>query len=316
MIRSLNKQTSAIIELTIAGALWGFGFVAAIWALRGMGPLSITGWRFAIAAVFGLGISVLIPSLRSTLKIWSQWKLAFFPGLMLSATLCLQTWGLQYTTATKSAFITTLYVLMVPLLERFLLKRRLPRFHLVYVAIALIGVALICDLQAIWLEAPNLDHLDAATLAKNRLNIGDLVTFLCAMTATLHILWFGVIARKIGSSFTFNNIQSVWAGLLPLAFSFVLETPPRPSFGDFSMVGLLMLAFGSTLIAFAFQVRAQKHISPSLVSLLFLLESPFSALFAIAFLGEGLRAVQWAGASLILCAAALSSIFTTEAKEA
>jgi drug/metabolite transporter (DMT)-like permease len=315
MIRRLNQQTSAIIELTIAGALWGFGFIAAIWALRGMGPLSITGWRFALAAVFGLGISFFIPSLRSSLTDWKQFKLAFIPGLLISATLCLQTWGLQYTTATKSAFITTLYVLMVPLLERFLLKRRLPRFHLVYVAIALIGVALICDLQSIWLESPNLDHLNAKDLAKNRLNVGDLVTFFCAIAATLHILWFGVIAKKIGSSFTFNNFQSVWAGFLPLTFSILLEPTPRPSFADFSMIGLLALAFGSTLIAFSLQVRAQKHISPSLVSLLFLLESPFSALFAIAFLGEGLRAIQWAGAGLILSAAAMSSIFTTEAKD-
>ena len=312
MLNKVSRQTGAMIELTIAGGFWGFGFIAAIWALRGMGPLSVTGWRFAIAAAFGLGGSLLIPQLRQTLCDIRQFRLAMIPGLLLCGTLCLQTWALQFTTATKSAFITTLYVLMVPLLERFLLKRRLPRFHLLYVSVALIGVALICDLQSIWLETPNLDHLSAAAVAKNRLNIGDVVTFLCAVMATLHILWFGVIAKKIGSSFTFNNFQSVLAGLIPLSVSLVLEPAPRPSFDDLSLVGLLLLAFGSTLIAFALQVRAQKHISPSLASLLFLLESPFSALFAIAFLGEGLRPIQWAGAGLILVAAALSSLFTSE----
>lgn len=309
----LNRATRlfAVLELTLAGAFWGLGFTATVWALRGMGPLAITGWRFAAAGVFGLLISAPLRLVRREAEAAqgsaNQFWLAAIPGLLISLTLIFQTWGLVYTTATKGAFITTLYVLLVPVLERFILRRKLPRFHLAYVCLSLVGVAFICDLQALFTN-------DASDV-RSRLNFGDLLTLGCAVTATLHILWFGAIAGKIGSSFRFNVYQSFWAAVLPLSMSLVFEPWPKPSFEDLSAVGMILLTFGSTLIAFALQVRAQKKIPPSLASLLFLLESPFSALFALVFLNEVLSFSQWIGAVIILIAAALSSVAMRPARE-
>ena len=305
-----QARTSAVLELTIADAFWGFGFIAATWALRSMGPLAITGWRFFLAAMIGYGLMSFRKKTRREQYSLEQLKLAVVPGLLIGLSLVLQTWGLQYTTATKSAFITSLYVLLVPLFETTFLKRKLPRYHLVYVGVALIGVLLICDLASLSTAATSED------LAKLRPNFGDLLTIGCALAATLQIVWFGLIAKKIGSSFAFNNSQSLVAGIIPLLLSFVLEPMPNPNWQDLSLQGLLMLTFGSTLIAFALQVRAQKHISPSIASLLFLLESPFSAFFAIFFLGENLKALQWTGGALIMVAAALSVIFQKEVAEA
>jgi drug/metabolite transporter (DMT)-like permease len=306
-----RDRVTGILELILAGALWGFGFIAAVWALRAMGPLAATGWRFAIAVAVGTLIIALRPELRRWVT-WEQFRLAALPGFFISATLILQTWGLLYTTATKAAFLTTLYVLMVPFLELMILRRRIPRMHYVYALLAMFGVALICDLpgELMGVTASTPDQLQA-----QRWNFGDLLTLFCAVAASLHIIWFGVIAKKIGSAFTFNNFQSIWAGAVPLALAFMYEPPPNLSWEDNSWIGLLMLALGSTLIAFALQVRAQKKISPSVASLLFLLESPFSTLFAVYFLAETLRTVQWMGAALILLAAALSVIFTKEAEE-
>lgn len=315
----LSEKSSAAMELCFAGALWGFGFVATIWSLRAMGPLAITGWRFAVAALIGFVIVGLRPSLRRHLSM-AQFRLALTPGLLLSLTLILQTWGLRYTTATKSGFITTLYVLLVPVLERLWLKRNLPRFHFIYVTLALIGVALICDIQSsFWATfanasassgggAPGADHLTW--------NFGDLLTFICAITAAVHIIWFGRIHKRIGHAFVFNNFQSLWAAVLPLVASFALEPVPRPALADLSLAGFIMLAIGSTLVAFALQIRAQKIIAPSMVSLLFLLESPFATLFAITILGEHLRTTQWVGAGLILSAAVLCTIFSVESDSA
>ena len=301
-----RKQiVTAGLELTFAGMLWGFGFIAVIWALRGMGPLSITGWRFALAAVAGLGITLAIKPLRKQME-KEQFFLAMIPGLLISLSLILQTWGLKHTTATKSGFITTLYVLFVPVMEKVWFKRRLPKRHYFYVFLALIGVALICDLPGELM----------GKVEGGGANFGDFLTLLCAIAASFQILWFGKIAPKIKSSFTFNNFQSVWAGIIPLLLSFAFEPFPTPSFADNSMWGLASLAFGSTLIAFALQVRAQKIISPSVASLLFLLESPFATLFAILFLNESLRTIQWFGAGLILVSAGLATVFGKEATEA
>jgi drug/metabolite transporter (DMT)-like permease len=301
-----RERFTAVIELVIAGALWGFGFIAATWALDGMGPLAITGWRFVIAVIVGGAIILARKELREDLNMRS-FIAASAPGLFISLSLITQTWGLRFTTATKSGFITILYVLIVPVLERLWLGRRVPKFHVVYVLGALIGVALICDL-------PSAVFGGGSQAERDVLNFGDALTLLCAVFAALQIIWYGMIQDKIGSSFVFNLYQSFWAGVLPLAASFVFEpmpTFPKPTVG----IGLAMLALGSTLIAFALQIRAQKKISPSLASLLFLLESPFAGFFAILFLNEKLTTMTATGAAIILLSLASSVVFQRESVE-
>jgi drug/metabolite transporter (DMT)-like permease len=301
----------AVVELVFAGALWGFGFTAAIWCLEEIGPLMATGWRLGIASVVGLAICYCLPSLRPSLN-KKQFMLAAIPGVFLSLTLILQTWGLTYTTATKSGFITTLYVLMVPILEQLFLKRRVPRFHFFYVFVALIGTALICDLPAaLGLEADTGTILTSSTAW----NIGDFLTLLCALFASFHIIWFAVISEQIESPFAFNVQQTIWACVAPITMALWLEDKWHFPTTALPIIGLMALTFGATLIAFAFQIKAQKKISPSLASLLFLLESPFATLFAIYFLSENLKAAQWVGAGLILIAAALSVVFSRESAD-
>ncbi len=294
-----RMRNQAVIELTFASVLWGFGFVAVVWSLRSMGPLSISGWRFLIAAAAGFGIMLFAK--RLPLRENSEaLRLAAVPGLLLSTMVILQTWGLKYTTTAKSGFITTLYVLMVPLIEGFFLNKKIPRSLILAVLIALIGVALICNL-------PN-ELLGAPTGDKGSWNFGDLLTFACAIMASLHIIWFGVIRDRIGDPFIFNNFQSLWAGLPALLLAFILEPFTLPSWSDYSLIGLIALSLGSSLVAFALQVKAQKVLSPSFASLLFLLESPFAALFGFWLLDETLNGFQVAGATLILAATGLATL--------
>jgi len=283
----LHRKTLASFELVVAALLWGFGFIAAVWALTDIGPFTLTAVRFGLAAAVMLPVVFLVPQLRLNLS-RNQAFLAFLPGLFLMLTLMLQTWGLQYTTATKSGFITTLYVLLVPLFERWLLRRPLAQGHWFFAGLAILGTALICDFHG------------------GDWNRGDLLTLLCAFAASLHILWFGVIAHRIGSAITFNFWQTVWAFLLVLPFA-SLESGPWLPASNLAWVGLLTLSFGSTLVAFALQIRAQKDLSPSISSLLYLLESPFAAMLAIALLHETLKPTQWLGAALILIPVAIAT---------
>lgn len=313
----LNKSAHtfskvAIVELTLAGALWGFGFISAVWALRDFGPSTTTALRFFLACLVGFGIAMLRPQLRESLT-WDQFRLAFPPAVWLSIVLILQTWGLKFTTATKSGFITTLYVLIVPFLEHVWLKQKLPRFHLFYAAVALLGVGLISDLASGLRATLGTEGLE--TSFSPGWNWGDTLTLFCAVAASLHILWFGKIQDQIRSSFVFNLHQSAWAALITIPIALATESWPTQITTTLSLVGIGALAFGSTLIAFALQIKAQKEVSPSLASLLFLLESPFTTLFAIYFLAESLRTEQWVGAGLILAAVILSTLWNKEASE-
>ena len=298
-----RTHLQAIAELILAGAIWGFGFSASVWALEAMTPLALTGWRFAVAAAVGFAISFCVRAQRAEINL-EQLKLSFIPGFLIGITILLQTWGLKYTTATKCGFITTLYAVIVPVMERVWLKRSLPRLQPVYVAVALIGTALITDLPS---ELLGLSAKTAPSAA-NEWNFGDTLTLLCAFTAALHMVWFAFIHTKIRSSFAFNNFQSLWSVLLTLPLAFLIDPLPTMAFGaNRAFLGFVSLAIFSTMFAFALQVRAQKVLSPSIASLLFLLESPFAGLFALYLLGETLNGLQWVGAALILAAAGFSS---------
>lgn len=308
-------QTRAAVELAIAGALWGFGFVAAMWSLKAGGPLAITGWRFVVAAAIGLCFSFLISRLRKSDRPKTNWKLnlktAGLPGLFIAGTLIFQTWGLQFTTATKSGFITCLYVLIVPLIEPLLGGPRPMRAVWLSALGALVGVALMCGL----FTAQELDD-------RSRLNLGDFLTLLAAFCASFHILAIDRISAKLGQGFdshTFNTAQSLAAGLPTLAIALSIE-PGTLSFPvrliadpGVATIGFLSLAIGSTLIAFALQVRAQKYIPPTTASLLFLLESPFAAIFATLLLSEIMGPMQLIGGAIILTSVGYSTFKSSRA---
>jgi drug/metabolite transporter (DMT)-like permease len=139
-------ERQAVFELIFAGALWGFGFVATQWALTTWNPAGVLLYRFAGALVLG-EIIYLVSQLRQKEK--TPWKEDFkgsMPaGLLLGSFLLMQTIGLQYTTATKSGFITTLYVVFVPVANALFFKRKLPLLGFLLIACALVGTFLLMD---------------------------------------------------------------------------------------------------------------------------------------------------------------------------
>ncbi len=274
----------AIIELCFAGGIWGFGFVATVYALEGMGPLTMTAARFILSFVLVFPFLFFVKGFHSH-KHKELFQLAVVPGLLLGGLLVLQTWGLKYTTATKSGFITTLYIVFVPFIENRFLGAKVGLRHALYVILGLFGTALICNFQG------------------GEWNIGDLMTLGCSAFATIQIVCLGRMSHKIDSSVAFNTYQSFWAAILPLVMLIFYKEDiqwPMPGHATFGFIWLLV---GSTIIAFLIQIRAQKVISASVASLLFLLESPFAALFAFFLLGEVLSLSQWLGACLILISA-------------
>jgi drug/metabolite transporter (DMT)-like permease len=306
-------QRRAVFELCLAAMFWGLGFIATVWTLREAGPLAITGWRFLFAALVGLVVERrFFFSLNARPEMRDFIRSAWLPGLLIAATLIFQTWGLRYTTATKSSFLTCLYVLIVPMLEPFFGGNKpSPKIFLCSLA-ALVGVALMCGLFA----SENLED-------KAKLNFGDLLTLFCALAASAHIIVIGNVHNRLGADFNgfdFNTAQSLTAGIPTLIVALAIEpgTLNLPvhlfdviKIGDaLPLIGFLSLTFCSTLIGFALQVRAQRVLSPSTASLLFLLESPFAALFAYFFLGEVMAPLQLVGGMIILAAVAYSSYAT------
>lgn len=282
-----------LIELIVASSLWGFSFTATLWALKGIDAPALLLYRFVGAALFGLIPLFFIQKYRKTLwvDLKREGKIAWIPGALLFATLALQTFGIMTTTATKSAFITTLYVIIVPIISHFTHQDRMRPRHWLWVFLALVGLAMFQDLQ--W----------------DNWTIGDSLTVCAALAASLHILSIAKFAPLSKSPYILNLWQLFWAGALAV---FLLPLGPRMHLQELDARGvyaLVVLIFGAGLLAFYLQVRAQEKLPPNLVSLMCLLESPFSAMFAFILLSERFSNLQWAGGALILvsCAAAIAT---------
>lgn len=284
----------ATIELIFAGAAWGFGFVATAWALQELTPTEVLFWRFFLAAGVGFLIYYATAknrtaSVKESIPIPAVWG-----GVLLGFTLVFQTWGLKFTTATNSGFLTTLYVIEVPLIAAIWLKHKILKEHIFAIIIAIIGTGLMVEVQKI------------------KINPGDLLTVLCSLFAALHIVYVGKVSQKIKNVFQFNNVQSATA-LLMMSFLYFPQANKSFSVGLLTISGLLFLGLIASLIAFALQVRSQQVLSPTVSSLLFLLESPFAAFFGFLFLAETINFSQLLGAILILIAGAVAIFAETKA---
>ncbi len=286
----LPTERQAVFELIFAGALWGFGFVATQWALTTWNPAGVLLCRFTSALILG-EVIYLISQIRQKEK--TPWKEDFkgsIPaGLLLGTFLLMQTIGLQYTTATKSGFITTLYVVFVPVGNALFFKKRLPLFGWLLVACALVGTFLLMEARF-------------ETLTSD-INIGDLWTLAAAIGATAHIIYVGRLTRRMQNAFRVNNFQTLWALAIIMPAVFLMPNIQIGPINPQSLAGLFVLAAACSVLAFYLQVRAQKVLSDTTASMLFLLESPYAFFFAYVLMGDRLSGWQACGALVILGAA-------------
>jgi drug/metabolite transporter (DMT)-like permease len=290
-MRKATRMT-AVLELLFAAALWGFGFVATKWALDYLSAVDLIFMRMVLASLIGLPIVLF---LRTKYSIRRKFKLSFMPAVWLMGTLVLQTWGMEYTTPTKSGFITTLYVVFVPLLEAVIARKKIPGAIWLCVLGALVGTGLIVD------------------IGFGQINIGDVLTLFSALAATAQIYWMGGVSPNINYAFVFNIYQCFWSVAMVAPFvawsGLAQKLRHLPDWPVLALVGLLSLSLGSTVIAFYLQVRAQKNISRTVSSLMFLLESPFALLFSLLLLGQSLGLLESVGALLIFFSAFFATWF-------
>ena len=207
-------------------------------------------------------------------------------GLLLGGFI-FQTLGLRGTTSSRSAFISSLVVLLVPALGYVLFHRR-PGFRtLVGVILATIGLGM----------------LTLNTIPMN-LTSGDFLTGICAAVFALHILFVG---RYIPDS-DFRQlaiVQMAGSALLCTLFLMLLETPFLVADVYFYSY-LLITGVFATGFAFYMQIKAQRDTTPNRTALIFSLEPFFAALAVNVVLGESITRKGWIGGTFIVCGIVIS----------
>ncbi len=266
-------------------AVWGSSFAI----LRGLMSGADATPLLLVAVRMGLATAILVAYLalfrRGDLRALRGALLrdGVFCGALLGFGFVLQTEGLQRTTASRSGFLTGMLVVLVPLLE-FVLFRKRPAWP------ALLGV-LLAFAGLTFLSAPWADASQATLL-------GDWLTVGCALIFAGHIIALGRLSPR-------HPVMPML--LLQLATIFVVASAAGPlvetqhfSGAPRLWVALVFLALFATLLAFGIQTWAQKVISPVRVALISSLEPVFAALWAAVLIGERLTTREVLGGALIV----------------
>lgn len=275
------------IGLLLVTIIWGFAFVVVKNSLDYIPPIYMMAFRFSIAAV--------VLSIIFFKKFKSMNKATFLHGIGIGIFLALayafQTIGCKYTTAGKNAFLTTIYVILVPFLNWLIAKRKPDVYSIIAAILSVIGIGFL------------------SLRGDLTINIGDFLTLICGLCYALHIVY---IARYSSQD------DPILLTILQLATTAVLSWIFAPIMdGAFPLQGLqekgviismLYLGLLSTMAAFLLQNICQKHTPPSMAALLMSFESVFGVIFSVIFLHEILTTRSIIGFVLMFAAILISEL--------
>jgi drug/metabolite transporter (DMT)-like permease len=297
--RRLSPSTLAHILLLGVVAVWGVTFVLVKDALNDASPLLFNLLRMTLAT-----IALVIINHRHLRNVTRRSLISgLIVGLFLAAGYQFQTAGLARTTAAKSAFITGLVVVFVPLFTIVPILRpanaHAPRWT------TAIG-ALLAFSGLLFLTTPT------GTTWQNlfsSIGIGDLLTLICAIAFAGHLLSLAHTSHKV----TTAQLATLQIGTAAVIMAITLPLGGKP---HLTITLRLLIALGitslvATAAAFTIQSWAQQHLPPTHTALLLTLEPVFAALTSIVFLHEHLGQRALIGAALILTGIAVTELTAT-----
>ncbi len=288
MIKDLTSQKKMLyadLSLLLVALAWGGGFVVLKDALDSITPFYIMAIRFAVATL--IMCMIFWKKFKNITK--EDIRVGIIIGLFLFIGFATQTVGLQYTTASKNAFLTGTNVVIVPFLAWKVHKHRPDGYAIVSTFIALVGIALL-TIQGSFI-----------------INKGDALTLVCALAFAAHIVSVGYFGKG-KDPLLLTLLQMGVAAVLFIIFALVFE--PVPSTINSGMYGAIAyLVLFPTLMAFLIQNVAQQLTTSTHTALILCLESVFGTLLAVIFLKEAFTLQMIIGFVLIFVA-----IITTETK--
>jgi drug/metabolite transporter (DMT)-like permease len=267
----MRKTTLAGLALTGAAFLFGSTFVVVKSSVEAFPPLNFVAWRFLVG-----GVALALLALPKGVKLWRD---AFASGVFLFLGYAFQTVGLTMTSASNSALITGLYVVITPLLASALARRAPDPWVSIGVMVAFVGTALLTMSDGL------------------RLETGDLLTVGCAFAFSGHIVSLARFAPR-HPVVPFTAAQILVTSLLAFGAAFWLEgiEVPTPEV----LPGLLGTALAVSGGAYLLQIWAQTVVGASRAAVILALEPAFGVATAAVVLGERLTTAAWIGAGLIV----------------
>ena len=270
-----RKYLSPVLMLA-AAFIWGLAFTAQKAAVA-VPPFALMAIRCSFAALFLLAIIPIFDKIRHTGRhVISKRGLDFTKteliggvccGAFLSLASFLQQFGISGgTDAGKAAFITALYVVLVPVFALVLGKRSSARCW-VAIVIAVVGFYLLCVDGELKISAP------------------DLLILLCAAVFAMHIIVIDRFSPRC-DGIRLSCVQFFFGALVSAALSLIFEPGVGAVVIGENILSLLYLGIGSSGIAYTLQIVAQRDTHPAVASIILSLESVFGVLMSALILKE------------------------------
>lgn len=282
----VSKESLSDLMLLGVSMIWGGTFPLIKVSLQDISPYVFLSLRFLIATLI---LAVVFRKELASTSIEAL-QAGFLIGVFIFIGYLTQTVGLKYTTASKSGFITGLYVVFTPILAYPILRTALPRKRILAVLLASTGLFLLSEIDPISL----------------RMNYGDFLTVLSAVAYAFSVVLIGKYA-KIFSVPVLATTQILTTWVLSTLSWAILEPLFLPK-SRIAWIAIVITAIFATALAFLAQNYAQKHTTATKAAIIFTAEPIFALIFSSATLGETLTHRGILGAMLIIVGMLLSEL--------
>ena len=277
--------------LLAASFFWGTTFVAQILGMEGLGPYTYAAARFALGVLFIGALWFLYRDKRAEQRRAGTFRSGFRAGIPVGLAMfvgvTLQQVALLYTTAGKTAFITTVYIVLVPL-AAVLLGQRVRAVQWGGAVLAFAGVYFL------------------SAHGETTINTGDLLVLICSFFWMAQILLIDRYARAV-DAIELCFMQMIICTIGSAVLAAIYESF---SWSDIwgAAVPILYAGLFSCGVAYTCQILGQAYVEPTQAAILMSTEAIFAAVAGWIVLGETMSGVQLLGCALLLGGALMAQV--------
>lgn len=283
-----NKQLLGSLLLVVTAMIWGTAFVFQRVGMEHIEPVTFTAVRMAVAGVF-IGLFSKAADLRKRKEEKNDVKNkkdtllgGILCGIFLSLASIAQQMGIVYTSAGKAGFITSLYILLVPVINLLIFRQKSSLRIWCGVILGIVGMYLLCVKEDF------------------SITYGDILIAVCALLFSGHILCCDRFSKR-AEPLKLSFVQFVTTAVISAAAAFIVETPTWEKVFS-AVIPILYCGVVSGGIGYTLQMFAQKYTKPTAASLLMSLESVFAVLAGTLLLGERMSVQELFGCIIMFAA--------------
>ena len=280
--------------LLLASIIWGTAFVAQTTGMGHIGPLTFTFSRFFLGALTIMPLLFFFEKkiFLNTIKKQSVFSLILLTSLALGVGATLQQYALLFADVSNAAFITALYVPIVPIILKIVLKK--PIHWSIWLAV------IICMIGLYLLTSENTSGII--------LGLPDILLIFSAIAFAIQIILNDIFLRKSNTPFTFAFTQYFIIFIFTFFLALIFE---NPSFNNISIEFFEIFYAGalSVGIAYTLQIIGQNNTTPAPAAIILSMEAVFASISAWIIINQSMSPIKILGCFLIFIGIIIAQIF-------